>query len=50
MVVLVLYKKEVHDFYYNLQLNNDDCLDTIVNGHQNHLNEKILGMILQVST
>lgn len=49
-LVPALYEKEVREFYYNLRLNDDGSLNLVVKAQSIHLDENILGTILNVST
>ncbi|KAK4733854.1 hypothetical protein R3W88_008115 [Solanum pinnatisectum] len=44
----ILHKEQVREFYYNVEFTEDGSLNTLVGDKSFHLNEEVLGEILEV--
>ncbi|KAK4716101.1 hypothetical protein R3W88_014439 [Solanum pinnatisectum] len=44
----VMHEDQVMEFYYNVEFNEDGILQTLVGDKRMHLNEELLGEILEV--
>ncbi|KAK4713612.1 hypothetical protein R3W88_019519 [Solanum pinnatisectum] len=44
----ILHKEQVREFYYNVEFTEDGSLNTLVGDKSVHLNEELLGKILDV--